>query len=70
MYCAMKTTKELWSSLEKKYKMEDVGIKKFVIDKFLDFKMVDKKTIITQVQEMQFIHHDIAAEGIMLGESF
>ncbi|XP_019240830.1 PREDICTED: uncharacterized protein LOC109220818 [Nicotiana attenuata] len=46
----MKTSRELWSALEKKYKTEDAGLKKFVAAKFLDFKMVDRKSVITQVQ--------------------
>jgi hypothetical protein len=35
---------------KKKFKAED-SIKKFVVDKFLDFKMVDSRTVINQVQE-------------------
>ncbi|KAK3032545.1 hypothetical protein RJ639_036784 [Escallonia herrerae] len=50
--------------------MEDVGSKKFVVDKFLDFKMVDSKTVICQVQEFQLILHDIHTEGMVFGESF
>ena len=32
--------------LEKKYKTEDVGAKKFMIGKFLKYNMVDTKTMI------------------------
>ncbi|GJU83143.1 hypothetical protein Tco_1285508 [Tanacetum coccineum] len=35
--------KELWESLERKYKTEDAGTKKFVVARFLDYKMVDFK---------------------------
>ncbi|XP_073119778.1 uncharacterized protein [Henckelia pumila] len=56
--------------LGKKYKTEDAGIKKFVVGKFLEFKMVDTKTVINQVQEFQIILHDIMAEGMMISESF
>ena len=38
VYCVIKTAKELWKSLDQKYKIEDVGAKKFVVDRFLDFK--------------------------------
>ena len=34
VYCAKKTAKELWESLEKKYKTEDAGVKKFVVGRF------------------------------------
>ncbi|GJX10310.1 hypothetical protein Tco_0200169 [Tanacetum coccineum] len=37
------TAKELWESLEHKYKTEDAGTKKFVVARFLDYKMVDSK---------------------------
>ena len=43
VYSVFKTSKELWASLLKKYKTEDAGTKKFVVGKFLDFKMVDSK---------------------------
>ncbi|KAK3039107.1 hypothetical protein RJ639_028853 [Escallonia herrerae] len=64
IYSPMVNAKALWESLERKYKTEDVGSKKFVVGKFLDFKMVDSKTVISQVQEFQLILHDIHAEGM------
>ncbi|XP_070031624.1 uncharacterized protein [Nicotiana tomentosiformis] len=66
----MKTSRELWNTLEKKYKTEDAGLKKFVAAKFLDFKMVDGKFVITQVQELQVIVHDLLAEGMVINEAF
>ncbi|XXG72461.1 hypothetical protein AAC387_Pa07g1553 [Persea americana] len=36
-YCSWKTAKELWDSLDKKYKTEDAGMKKFVVGRFLDY---------------------------------
>ncbi|XXG82530.1 hypothetical protein AAC387_Pa10g0455 [Persea americana] len=53
VYCSLKTAKELWDSLEKKYKTEDAGMTKFVLGKFLDYKMIDSKAVINQVQERQ-----------------
>ena len=70
VYCAFNTARELWESLDKKYKTEDAGLKKFVVGKFLDYKMLDSKTVISQVQDLQMILHDIHAEGMSLGESF
>jgi len=40
---------------KKKNKNEDVGMKKFIVNNFMDFKMVDSRTIISQVQEFQLI---------------
>ncbi|XP_073138758.1 uncharacterized protein [Henckelia pumila] len=70
VYSSIKTAKELWDSLEKKYKTEDACIKKFVVGKFLDFKMIDSKTVMSQVQEIQIILHDLLAEGMEINEPF
>ncbi|XP_075103720.1 uncharacterized protein LOC142178289 [Nicotiana tabacum] len=66
VYNVMETLKELWNALEKKYKTEDAGLKKFVAAKFMDFKMVDSKSVITQVQEPQVIVHDLLAEAFQV----
>ena len=52
VYSNKKTTKELWESLDQKYKTKDVGAKKFVVGRFLDYKMVHSKTVVSQVQEL------------------
>ncbi|KAL0434586.1 UNVERIFIED_CONTAM: Retrovirus-related Pol polyprotein from transposon TNT 1-94 [Sesamum radiatum] len=70
VYSSAKTARALWESLEKKYKTEDAGLKKFIVGKFLEFKMVDSKTVMNQVQEFQMILHDLHAEGMTLSESF
>ena len=70
VYCTFNTARELWESLDKKYKTKDAGLKKFVVGKFLDYKMFDSKTLISQVQDLQVILHDIHAEGMSLSESF
>ncbi|RVW85618.1 Retrovirus-related Pol polyprotein from transposon TNT 1-94 [Vitis vinifera] len=70
VYSDKKTAKELWESLDRKYKTEDARAKKFVVGRFLDYKMVDSKTVVSQVQELQVILHEIHAEGMMLSETF
>ncbi|GKB43094.1 pol polyprotein [Tanacetum coccineum] len=70
VYCKTTTAKELWESLERKYKTEDAGTKKFVVARFLDYKMVDSKNVISQVQDLQVLLHDIHAEGMILSETF
>nr|XP_033514982.1 uncharacterized protein LOC117279537 [Nicotiana tomentosiformis] len=47
VYSNAETSKELWDALEKKHKTEDAGLKKFVADKILDYKIVDNKPVIT-----------------------
>ncbi|CAL9001519.1 unnamed protein product [Prunus brigantina] len=70
VYSPIKTAKALWESLDKKYKTEDVGMKKFVVGRFLDFKMVDSKMVINQVQELQVVMHEIEVENMVLSETF
>ena len=70
VYFDKKTTKELWESLDRKYKTKDVGAKKFVVGRFLDYKMVDSKIVVSQVQELQVILYEIHVEGMMLSETF
>ena len=52
IYCQIKTVKELCELLDKKYRTKDVGTKKFIVGMFLDFKLIDSKTIASQVQEL------------------
>ncbi|XP_047320211.1 uncharacterized protein LOC124924182 [Impatiens glandulifera] len=55
---------------ERKYKTEDAGVKKFMVGRFLDYKMVDSRPVIKQVLEIQVILHEIHVEGMNLGETF
>ena len=46
IYNEAKSTKELWESLDKKYKIEWIGSKKFLVGQFLDYVMLDTKSMI------------------------
>ena len=54
VYYVKKSVKELCESLTKNIDW-DARAKKFVVDCFLTYKMMDSKTIISQVQEFQVI---------------
>ena len=54
--------------LEKKYKTEDARAKNLVIGKFLKYNMVDTKTVIKQVEEIQVLIHELHAEGCAISE--
>ena len=69
VYSMKKSSQELWESLDKKYKTEDAGNKKFVVGQFLDYKMVDSKTVVSQVQEIQVILHEIHSEGMIVSDA-
>ena len=70
IYEVLKTAKAVWEALEYKYKTQDAGTKKFIVAKFLDFRMVDNKTIESQVRDLELIYHEINAEGMTISESF
>ncbi|CAH9125353.1 unnamed protein product [Cuscuta epithymum] len=66
VYSKLATAKELWNALDHKYKSEDAGAKKFVVGRFLDFKMVDPKTVVNQVEKIKMIFHEIQKEEEMI----
>ena len=70
VYSVKLTSKDLWDSLEHKYKTEDAGAKKWIVGRFLDYKMVDSKTVVNQVQELQLIIHESHVEGMAISEPF
>ena len=70
VYSAMTTSKELWNALKKKYKTEDACLKKFVVTKFLDYKMSDSKIVGSQVRELQLIFNDLIADDMVVNEAF
>ena len=53
VYSQVNIAKELWESLAKKYKIEDAGMKKFIVGKFLDYKIVDSKTVTNQAKSFK-----------------
>lgn len=42
---------------------------KYIISRFLDYKMVDSKTVLSQVEEFQLILHEMNAENLFVGET-
>ncbi|KAF3650371.1 putative protein-like [Capsicum annuum] len=70
VYSGTKTSKELWGTFELKYKTVDTGIKKFLVVRFLNFKIIDSKSVVSQVQELQVIIHDLLAEGLIVNDVF
>ncbi|XP_031101851.1 uncharacterized protein LOC116005753 [Ipomoea triloba] len=70
VYRKIGTARALWEALDHKYKREDADIKKFVVGRFLDFKMVDSKTVLSQVEDLQLVFDEIYDEGMKISESF
>ena len=36
----------------------------------MDYKMIDSKTVVTQLQELQVIIHDLLADGLIVNDAF
>ncbi|XP_057468790.1 uncharacterized protein LOC130758000 isoform X1 [Actinidia eriantha] len=70
VYNEAKSSKELWESLDKKYKIEGAESKKLIVGQFLDYVMVDTKLVTIQFQELQVLMNKIKAEGMLLSEAF
>lgn len=69
-FCSVSTARDLWEKLDRKYSAQDAGTKKFVVGKFLNFKMADSKSVMSQVLEFQSILHELEQEGMKPNEPF
>ncbi|GFS43864.1 hypothetical protein Acr_00g0087420 [Actinidia rufa] len=70
VYNEAKSAKELWESLDRKYKIEGAGSKKFIVGRFLDYVMLDTRSVTAQFQELQVLINEIKVEGMLLSEAF
>ena len=66
----MKTAKEIWEALQFKYQAEEEGTNRFLIAKYLNFKMVDTKSLLVQVHELQVIVSKLISLKIEIPEAF
>nr|GFA18207.1 hypothetical protein [Tanacetum cinerariifolium] len=62
IYSTFETAREIWKSLEKKYTTQVASSNKFVVGKFLNFKMNDAKPIVKQVEKLQIIVYEMKIE--------
>jgi len=70
LYAQVTDPRDLWKSLELKYKAHEEGTNKYLISKYLDFQMVDDKGILEQVHELQVLVNKLTALSISLPEIF
>nr|GEX68157.1 pyruvate kinase, cytosolic isozyme [Tanacetum cinerariifolium] len=52
IYQNVKTSKELWDTLEAKYMAEDALSKKFLVSNFINYKMTDSRLVLEQYNEL------------------
>ncbi|XP_020242811.1 uncharacterized protein LOC109821027 [Asparagus officinalis] len=71
LFTRIKSAREIWNiALEFKYKAEEEGTNKYLIAKYLDYKMVDDKSVLEQVHELEVLVNKIHVLKIVLLESF
>ncbi|KAL5575402.1 hypothetical protein UlMin_017101 [Ulmus minor] len=70
LFTNTKSAKEIWTTLEFKYKTEEEDTKKFLISKYFDFKFLDDKPLLPQIYELQIIVNKLKAVKIELPEPF
>ncbi|XP_057775321.1 uncharacterized protein LOC130994291 [Salvia miltiorrhiza] len=64
-----KTSKEVWETLDLKYQVDKTNTTKYVVAKWLDYKMVDSRPVMDQVEEFQTLSHEVQAEGMPLADA-
>ncbi|XP_022861374.1 uncharacterized protein LOC111381780 [Olea europaea var. sylvestris] len=61
VYSTMKTAKELWESLDRKYKIEDAGAKKFIVGRFLELRIEEDN----KSSEKKWFNPDVAKANVV-----
>ncbi|ESQ37771.1 hypothetical protein EUTSA_v10029236mg [Eutrema salsugineum] len=65
-----KHAKELWDDLKWVYQCEESNSKRSQVRKYIEFKMVEEKPILEQVQDINKIADSIVSAGMFLDETF
>lgn len=60
VYYKFGTVAEIWNNLIKKYIIENTRVKKYIIGKFLDFKIMEEKFVTSQLDDFQLMVNDLA----------
>ena len=66
----MKSLKEIWNALEVKYKTKKIGMNKFIIQKYFDYKMLDNISVLDQVHKLQILVNKLRDLSINIPKSF
>ena len=69
VYQNSETAKELWDALHAKYLTDDATSKKFLVSQFMNYRMVDNKSVIDQLHEIQHILNQFKIQNMNMDES-
>ncbi|XP_024029982.1 uncharacterized protein LOC112094102 [Morus notabilis] len=70
LYNSIESPVKIWNALECKYKTEKEGTDKFLILKFLEFVIIDTKSVLDQIHELQVIVTKLRELKVEISESF
>ncbi|XP_011100540.1 uncharacterized protein LOC105178708 [Sesamum indicum] len=68
LFVNYKSAKEIWATMEARYRGDDAGRKKYVVGKWLQFQMVDEKPIMDQIHEYENLVTEVLSEGMKMCE--
>lgn len=64
------TAKLLWEKLDQTHNTDLQGLEKYFVARFLDFKLVDTKSMTEQVHEFEMLVHALKESDMVLPEKF
>ncbi|KAL0402677.1 UNVERIFIED_CONTAM: hypothetical protein Slati_4297600 [Sesamum latifolium] len=71
VYCSDSyTVKSLWDELDQKYNTEEQGLKKYSVFKFMQYQMVEDKSVAEQTHEIIILEHALANAEMKLPKKF
>lgn len=70
VYSAFTSAKELWAELENKFSEVDNGNESFATESYLNYKMVEGRSVMEQLQEIQLLVRDLVQYNCNLPDSF
>ena len=68
IFVKQKYAKDIWDTLEKRYGADNVGKKKYVVSKWLQFQMGDDKPMMDQIHEYENLVTDVIDKGMKMCE--
>ncbi|XP_074352004.1 uncharacterized protein LOC141691162 [Apium graveolens] len=64
------SAKQLWEKLDQTHNTDSQGLEKYSVARFLDYKLVDTKSMTEQVHEFEMLVHALGESGMDLPEKF
>ena len=68
LFVIFKSVKAIWTKLEAKYGLDNARKKKYVVSKWLQFRIMDDKLLIEQVHTYENMCAQVLAEGMKMYE--